>query len=225
MFAATQQSWPAFMMESPVSDPYWGAMTRLFPDFNLALLGPGDTILAIGNAVPFVWDPAAPLPRTGWDWVFTRALETAGQRPTLASALAITIPPAHRGGGYARRLLDAFKAAARSHGCTALMAPVRPTRKAEVPDQAMADYLARRDDQGRRFDPWVGLHESMGATIVGIADRSMTIPGTRAQWRRWTGLEPPVSGLWRVPGALVPLVVEGDTITYTEPNVWMRHPL
>ncbi len=223
--AATAAAWPAFMMESPVADRHWGPMTRLFADFNLALIAGDDTILAIGNAVPFVWDPAAPLPASGWDWVFTQALATAGERPTLASALAITIPPVYRGAGHARRLLTAFKAAARAHGCQALVAPVRPTRKAEFPDQAMADYLNRRDDQGRRFDPWVGLHESMGATILSIADQSMVIPGTRDQWRQWTGLEPPTAGRWTVPGALQPVVINGDTITYTEPNVWMRHAL
>ena len=55
----------------------------------------------------------------------------------------------------------------------------------------------------------------------------MTISGTLAGWRDWTGLPFDVSGDLVVPGALVPVhaSVEQDHAVYVEPNVWMQHPL
>ena len=37
----------------------------------------------------------------------------------------------------------------------------------------------------------------------------------------------PESGMYIVPGALVPVEIDHDANqgTYVEPNVWMRHPL
>ncbi|TAD90113.1 MAG: GNAT family N-acetyltransferase, partial [Alphaproteobacteria bacterium] len=216
-------AWPRFMMEDPVSNRLWPRLRTTFPSFQLALLA-GEDLVCVGNAVAFHWpvpaNPAQdglpdPLPDTGWDWVMERAFQDAdaGLPATLASALAISIPPAHRGRGFARVMLGAFKAAAAAAGCRALVAPVRPTRKAERPELSMADYLAQRDPQGRRFDPWVGLHESLGACILGICYNSMTIPGSRADWQNWTGLEAPASGPWVVPDALVPVWVEGESAT------------
>jgi hypothetical protein len=53
----------------------------------------------------------------------------------------------------------------------------------------------------------------------------MAVPGTIADWRRWTGLEFAASGPVAVPGALVPVHVslEQDHAVYVEPNVWVRH--
>jgi hypothetical protein len=55
----------------------------------------------------------------------------------------------------------------------------------------------------------------------------MTITGTLAEWRRWTGLAFDCTGPVIVPGALVPVHcdVEHDHAVYVEPNVWMRHRL
>jgi hypothetical protein len=53
----------------------------------------------------------------------------------------------------------------------------------------------------------------------------MVVPGTVADWRRWTGMELTASGQIAVPGALVPVHVslEQDHAVYVEPNVWVRH--
>ena len=59
------------------------------------------------------------------------------------------------------------------------------------------------------------------------APRSMTIPGTLAQWEKWTGMRFPESGEYVVPGALAPVRIdaEGGAGVYVEPNVWMRHAI
>jgi hypothetical protein len=87
----------------------------------------------------------------------------------------------------------------------------------------IAYYIARRRPDGLPFDPWLRVHERLGAHIVKIAPTSMTISGTLAGWRDWTGLPCDVV----VPGALVTVhaSVEQDHAVYVEPNVWMQHPL
>lgn len=65
----------------------------------------------------------------------------------------------------------------------------------------------------------------MGARILGVADRSMVIPGTAADWEAWTGLPFPATGDDVVPRALGPVHFdrEADLGTYVEENLWMQH--
>jgi hypothetical protein len=67
----------------------------------------------------------------------------------------------------------------------------------------------------------------VGAELLAIAPRSMTIIGTVAEWEGWTGMVFPDTDLYVVPGALVPVAIDRarDEGAYVEPNVWMRHPL
>ena len=55
----------------------------------------------------------------------------------------------------------------------------------------------------------------------------MTIPGTLAQWREWTGLAFDVDGSVEVEGGLAPIHVDlaNDHAVYVEPNVWVHHDL
>jgi hypothetical protein len=108
-----------------------------------------------------------------------------------------------------------------------LFGPVRPNRKDREPEIGMADYLARLRPDGLPADPWVRTHVRLGARIVKICPVSMTIPGTLAQWREWTGLPMAESGAVAVPGGLIPVhvAVEHNHAVYVEPNVWMHHRL
>jgi hypothetical protein len=53
----------------------------------------------------------------------------------------------------------------------------------------------------------------------------MRIPGTIADWEKWTGMHFPSSGEYIIPGALTPVKmdIEADLGLYIEPNVWMHH--
>ena len=53
----------------------------------------------------------------------------------------------------------------------------------------------------------------------------MTITGSLAQWREWTGEPFDRSGPVVVDRALVPVIVdvECDLAVYVEPNVWVSH--
>jgi hypothetical protein len=63
--------------------------------------------------------------------------------------------------------------------------------------------------------------------IDSVAPASMVIPGSLAEWRKWTGLPFEDAGWVEVPRALVPVrcVPEHDYAVYVEPNIWVRHPL
>jgi hypothetical protein len=89
----------------------------------------------------------------------------------------------------------------------------------------MQEYAARTHADGLPADPWLRVHVRAGGRIVKVAPTSMVVPGTIADWRRWTGMEFATSGPVVVPGALTPVHVslEQDHAVYVEPNVWVRH--
>jgi hypothetical protein len=90
-------------------------------------------------------------------------------------------------------------------------------------DRALRD-LAR--DDGQLLDPWMRLHERLGARVATPLPRSMRITGSVEDWERWTGLPLPESGEYVFPHGLAPLSVdrEAGACSYWEPNVWMVHP-
>jgi hypothetical protein len=121
--------------------------------------------------------------------------------------------------------------ASRSLGCSAyrswcprLEITIRPDCRGRG---LVAALLARTRDDGLPVDPWLRVHVRAGGQIRNIAPTSMTIPGTLAQWREWTGLAFDASGSVHVPGALVPVMcaAEHDYGMYVEPNVWVHHRL
>ena len=102
---------------------------------------------------------------------------------------------------------------------------MRPTLKARYPLAAMERYLAWRRADGQLFDPWLRVHERLGAEILGVCPGSLLVEGTVAQWEEWTGMAFPDSGSYVVEGALVPVEIDRarDVGRYVEPNVWMCH--
>lgn len=124
-------------------------------------------------------------------------------------------------------MLERMREAAGRLGVSRMYAPVRPSAKALLPLEPMVDYVRRRRPDGQLHDPWLRTHARLGARIVKVCPTSMTIPGTLAEWREWTGLPFDTSGPVVVPGALAPVHVDVDQdhAVYVEANVWMRHPL
>ncbi|MDQ1645571.1 MAG: hypothetical protein QOJ50_1755, partial [Cryptosporangiaceae bacterium] len=123
-------------------------------------------------------------------------------------------------------IVRALKAAAVAIGAPGLLVPVRPILKPQYPLIPLERYVAWRTAEGDVFDPWLRLHQRLGAEVLAIADDSLLVTGTVAEWEGWTGLALPDSGAYVVPGGLVPLHVDvtADTGTYREPNVWVHHP-
>jgi hypothetical protein len=110
-----------------------------------------------------------------------------------------------------------------------MVAPVRRAAKHLEPSTPVQEqeHARRTSEDGLPADPWLRVHVRVGGRIEKVAATSMVVPGTIAEWRRWTGLEFAACGPALVPGALVPVHVslEQDHAVYVEPNVWVRHVL
>ncbi|MEV1147719.1 N-acetyltransferase [Micromonospora sp. NPDC049799] len=222
-------AWPEFMTWDPMASLYYAVADRHYPEYVLLALDPAVPGRAVARAysVPLHWTQDT-LPPGGWDRIVQRASinRLAGTTPNLVSALEICVRPEARGGGVSARMLAAMRDNARRLGFTELVAPVRPNGKQD-PDQPMREYAYQVRDDGLPVDPWLRVHVRAGGRIDSVAPRSMTIPGTLAEWRSWTGLPFDRTGPVRVPQALAPVWcdVAQDHAVYVEPNVWVRHPL
>lgn len=221
-------AWPAFMLEDAIANRLWNRLAADLPEFQFMLLDADDTIVAVGNSIPLVWDGRyESLPDEGWDWVMESAFDAfdRGVRPTAVSALSITIRPEMQGQGLSRRMVVAMRDIAKRHGFHDLLAPVRPNRKPAYPLTPIERYITWTTDDGAPFDSWLRVHWRLGAQIIKPCPRSMLIEGSVADWEEWAGMRFPDSGDYIVPGALTPVSIdrEADLGRYVEPNVWTHH--
>jgi GNAT superfamily N-acetyltransferase len=228
MGEAFRDEWPEFIFHDPVSRALVDQATDLFPDFNLLVLSDG-VIVAGGWGVLVPWDGASDTLPEGYDGSLTQtvqAAETASAVNTLV-IMAVAVRNGHQGQGLARQVLSNLKDRARSQGLEHVIAPVRPTLKSRYPLTPMLRYASWRRPDGSSVDPWIRIHEAMGAWILGPAPASMRIVGTVEEWETWTGMVFPESGDYVVPGALdlVTINVTKDTGEYLESNLWMEHPV
>ncbi|MEU4803168.1 Long-chain-fatty-acid--CoA ligase [Actinosynnema sp. NPDC023587] len=219
-----------FMRHDPIAELVRAErLAARWPEYFLVILD-GDVPVARAVGVPLVF-PApgrAELPDHGWDGVIRWAVEDAldGRVPTCAAALDVQVAEDRRGRGVASGALVRLRAVLRQRGFDRLVVPVRPTSKERHPFLAMEEFLARRRADGFPDDPWLRTHERLGGRVVKVAPFSMTIVGSLAQWRTWTGGSL-VDGENVVRGALAPVLVStgSDVGVYVGPNVWVEHSL
>jgi hypothetical protein len=221
-----EAAWPEFIRPDPVVIAW--AFER-HAAHQLVVLD-GDSVVARAATVPFCWDgDPATLPDTGWDEALRLSmLDTYdGRALNTLCALEVAVAPGQRSRHLSGRMLRAVADNARGHGFRDVVVPVRPSGKHLEPLVAMTEYAARTREDGLPEDPWLRVHVREGGQILGVCPVSMTIAGSLAQWRGWTGLPFDTSGPVTVPGALNPVEVsvEHDRAVYVEPNVWVRHRL
>jgi GNAT superfamily N-acetyltransferase len=215
--------WPEFLLHDPVMNEHMWQLRTELPEFQtIAYDAAADLVVGEGDTVPVHWS-GEPEPG-GIDWAMRQRFEEGGE-PTTLCAVQVMISPQARRRGLSALVLERMTALAREHGLDALIAPVRPTLKHLYPLIPMERYVEWRHDDGQLFDPWLRIHERLGAKILAVASESMTVPGTCDEWEEWTGLRFREDGDYVVPGALVPVRVRDGHGLYVEPNVWMRHPV
>jgi len=219
--------WPEFIFHGEAAARYYHHTTTTFADFNLYLCAADGSLVAAALGLPLAWDGRVETLPEGWDAALEHGVRDHehNQRPTALCALGIMVKQERQGEGWSTQALRALKAAAAQHGLGTLIAPVRPTLKSSYPLTSMDRYIQWRRDDGSPFDPWIRVHWREGATILGIAARSMVIRGPVADWEAWASMRFPDSGPYVIPGALEPITIdrEADVGTYVEPNVWMVH--
>jgi GNAT superfamily N-acetyltransferase len=219
--------WPEFMFHDTVADRLWERLEGTFADYQTLWFDENERVVAVGNTVPLVWNGVIDQLPIGWDDAFERAVDDcdADRKPTTLCAIQATVDRSLQGNGLSRMVLRGMRQRAAEAGLMALIAPVRPTLKSQYPLTPMEHYIQWTQPDGSPFDPWLRTHWRLGAQIVQVADPSMLIESTIADWEEWTKLRFPESGQYIVPGALNPIEIDvaADRGRYIEPNVWMQH--
>ena len=219
--------WPEYNMHGDVLNEYWGRMLDEFPNHQFLLVdADADEVLAEGHTIPCPWDGTLEALPSGIDETIQRAFDP-GSSPLALCAMAAEIFPSNQGRGLSGAMLDAMRSIAVRDGLTDLIAPVRPSWKERYPLTPIEDYMTWRRDDGAHLDPWIRIHERMGASILRAAPHSLRITGTVEEWEGWTGMPFPQTGSYVFPHGLAPLAIDrgSDEGRYWEPNVWMRHPI
>lgn len=221
--------WPEYNQHGDVLSEWWERLAVDLPDFQFVLYDVvNDEVVAEGHTGPLWWDgDVASLPDgidSALELVF--ANQQAGDTVNTLCALAAESPRDARRRGLAVQLLSAMRGIAERHRLVQMIAPVRPSWKDRYPLTPIDRYIRWRRPDGQLFDPWMRVHERLGARVATPLPRSMRITGTVSEWEQWTGMEFPESGEYVFPEGLAPLSVDrtADVGSYWEPNVWMVHP-
>jgi hypothetical protein len=224
-----RQAWPRFLWEGDGTGGLFPRIYTDFADFQFGVWDEAGALVAVGNTIPFICDGStADLPPDIKE-ILERglAVKQDGRKPTALSALAAIVDETQRARGLSTKVIEAMAELARRHELKTLVAPVRPSLKQHYPLTPMERYITWMHADGTHFDPWLRVHQRMGAEILRVAPKCMVITDTVARWEEWTGLRFPESGNYVVPGAFQPVKIDvrRNTGRYEEPNVWMRHPL
>lgn len=226
-----KDDWPEFMLQDPVGWLLIGRIVADLPEYVLVATDEHGELVSRAFSVPFALhrEDRRELPPGGWDQVLLWAFSDLrhGVQPDTVSAIEITVATERQGQGVSGRMLAAMRRNAQQRGFGELVAPVRPNAKHREPDAPIDEYAFRVREDGLPHDPWLRVHVRAGGRVAAVAPASMTISGSLAQWRDWTGLPFDAPGPVRVDGALVPVHCEPDRdhAVYVEPNVWVRHTL
>jgi GNAT superfamily N-acetyltransferase len=226
---ASDVVWPEYNLHGDAFDDWWDPLLDELPEYQFALYDEAaDVVVAEAHTGPLAWDGEDGTLPDGIDAALERvvAARRAGAPVDTLCALAAEVSPDARGGGLAAELLRGMRELAGRRGLRRLIAPVRPSWKERYPVTPIERYVTWRRDDGQLLDPWMRLHERLGARVATALPRSMRITGTVADWETWTGLAFPESGEYVFPHGLAEVSVDRDADlgSYWEPNVWMVHP-
>lgn len=226
---ASDVVWPEYNLHADVFDDWWGPLEEELPEFQFALCDEeSGVVVAEAHTGPLAWDGNDARLPGGIDDALRQVVSARrdGREVDTLCAFAAEVDPAVRQHGLSGELLKGMRELAGRQGLRRLIAPVRPSWKERYPLAAIERYVTWRRDDGRLLDPWMRLHERLGARVAAPLPESMLITGSVAEWEQWTGLTFPESGAYVFPHGLATVDVDrdGDVGTYWEPNVWMVHP-
>jgi hypothetical protein len=222
---ATNDVLPEYNQHGDTLTEYWPRLSDEFAEYQFFLIGDEDRVHARGHSVPLRWNGAPDDLPPGIDGAIVRGFQKGAANALCA--LLVAVPHSLQGRRISTAAIHAMRDIARVRGMANLIAPVRPSWKERYPLIAIEDYANWRRPDGSLFDPWMRVHERLGATIIKPEPRSLRITGTVGEWEAWTRMAFPQSGEYWFPGGLATVAVDRDrdTANYWEPNVWMHHTL
>jgi GNAT superfamily N-acetyltransferase len=224
-----QRIWPEFMFHDVAAEKLWGFLGSVFPEYQLYLLDSEDQPFAVGQTIPCVWDGTMEGLPVGWSDSLVRGVADyeAQREPNTLVALEIAIQPEYHGQGISYQVVQAIRVLAEQKGYQAIIVAVRPSLKSRYPLTPMERYVRWRQPDGAPFDSWLRVHWRSGGEILKVADPSMVVEASIADWEAWTGMVFPESGLYVVPDTLTPISIDREMGIgrYIEPNVWVHHPI
>lgn len=201
----------------------------ILADHQILLIDAEGDLCGVALSLPVSWDGTAVGLPAGWDAAIVagQQLQQSGQRPNTLCVLSITLSSSATGRGLAEPLIAALKVQAGDLGAHSLITPLRPTLKSQYPLMPMAEYAAWTRTDGQSFDPWIRTHRRLGAEVLAIAEESMVVTGSVAEWENWLDTPLPGSGQYVIDRGLAPLLVDRDADLgrYVEPNVWVSYPV
>jgi hypothetical protein len=214
--------WPEYNLHGDITNRFWSRLYDELADYQFALVD-GDEVVGEGHTVPMAWDGSREGLPAGIDGALERAF--GGEEPNTLCAMAIEVLPEHQSRRLSVPMLEQMKAIAAREGFETLLAPLRPSWKERYPLTPIERYASWRREDGLLFDPWMRVHERLGAEILKPEPQSLRISGTVPEWEDWTGMAFPDTATYVFPHGLAPLEVdrENDIGRYWEPNVWMLH--
>jgi GNAT superfamily N-acetyltransferase len=219
----TRDVLPEYNNHGDVLNRYWPRLTAELAEFQFHLIDERGGILARARTIPVRWDGTIEDLPAGIDGAIARGFDEGDAN--VLCALIVMVPADLQSRGLSTAALKAMLELARRHGLTDLIAPVRPSWKERYPFVPIERYSAWRRGDGLLFDPWMRVHERLGATVLKPESHSLRITGGIGDWEIWIGIDFPESGDYWFPGGLAPLTIDRarDEGGYWEPNVWMRH--
>ena len=221
----TKDALPEYNNHGDVLGEYWPRLTGERPDFQFHLTGDDDEILARARSIPLRWDGTLEDLPAGIDGAIARGFDEGGAN--VLCALIIVVPLDIQGQGVSAAAVRAMSEIARNHGLGSVIAPVRPSWKERYPLVELGRYAGWRRPDGLLFDPWMRVHERLGAEVIKPEPHSLRITGTVGEWESWTRMRFPETGDYWFPGGLATVAIDLDLDRgrYWEPNVWMHHRL
>ncbi|PTM56833.1 hypothetical protein [Desmospora activa] len=191
-----------------------------FPEYQFVFIK-GEEMIAGGLTVPLRWNGTDDDLPDNSEGLF----QTDRGQPNILCALAGLVEEDHQGKGLSRDVLLTMRSIAEKNSLSSLLAPVRPNHKTHYPLVPMEIYMNWRREDGLLFDPWMRVHERLGAKTLRIMTAGVYAQGTVREWEDWTGIRFLDSGPYVIPGALNPVEIdlEKNEGVYIEPNVWMEH--
>lgn len=221
----TRDTLPEYNNHGDILNVYWGRLTEERPQFQFHLVEETDEVVARARSIPLRWDGTIEDLPAGIDGAIARGFDEGGAN--VLCALVIMIPRGVQSRGLSAAAMTAMREIARAHDLGSLIAPVRPSWKERYPLVPIERYADWRRADGLLFDPWMRVHERLGATVLKPEPHSLRITGTVAEWEAWTSMTFPESGDFWFPGGLATVAIDHETDCgrYWEPNVWMHHQL